>query len=83
MSARDDILAAVRAGLGHRRVEANLVRRAAADLLADPAATRPALAPGTLTSGTTDIEGSLVLGAHGPRYLHVVVAAEESPGPWA
>lgn len=24
-------------------------------------------------SGTTDIEGSLVLGAHGPRFLHVVI----------
>lgn len=29
----------------------------------------------TGASGTTDIEGSLVLGAHGPRYLHVIVAA--------
>ena len=28
----------------------------------------------TGASGTTDIEGSLVLGAHGPRYMHVVVA---------
>lgn len=28
----------------------------------------------TGASGTTDIEGSLVLGAHGPRYLHVVIA---------
>jgi L-lactate dehydrogenase complex protein LldG len=28
----------------------------------------------TGASGTTDIEGSLVLGAHGPRYLHVIVA---------
>lgn len=27
----------------------------------------------TGASGTTDIEGSLVLGAHGPRYLHVVL----------
>ena len=27
----------------------------------------------TGASGTTDIEGSLVLGAHGPRYMHVVV----------
>ncbi len=30
----------------------------------------------TGASGTTDIEGSLVLGAHGPRYLHVVIAAD-------
>lgn len=29
----------------------------------------------TGASGTTDIEGSLVLGAHGPRYLHVILAA--------
>lgn len=28
----------------------------------------------TGASGTTDIEGSLVLGAHGPRFMHVVVA---------
>ena len=28
----------------------------------------------TGASGTTDIEGSLVLGAHGPRYLHVILA---------
>ncbi|HHW62801.1 MAG TPA: LUD domain-containing protein, partial [Rhodocyclaceae bacterium] len=27
----------------------------------------------TGASGTTDIEGSLVLGAHGPRYLHVII----------
>ena len=48
MSARDDILAAVRAGLGHRQVDPVLVRRRATDLLADPDATRPALAPGAL-----------------------------------
>lgn len=30
----------------------------------------------TGASGTTDIEGSLVLGAHGPRYLHVVVVED-------
>ena len=30
----------------------------------------------TGASGTTDIEGSLVLGAHGPRYLHIVVASD-------
>ncbi|MEJ8852047.1 lactate utilization protein [Variovorax rhizosphaerae] len=29
----------------------------------------------TGASGTTDIEGSLVLGAHGPKYLHIVIAA--------
>ena len=28
----------------------------------------------TGASGTTDIEGSLVLGAHGPRYMHIVIA---------
>jgi L-lactate dehydrogenase complex protein LldG len=28
----------------------------------------------TGASGTTDIEGSLVLGAHGPRHLHVVIS---------
>jgi len=32
----------------------------------------------TGASGTTDIEGSLVLGAHGPRYLHVVIV-EDAP----
>lgn len=33
-------------------------------------------------SGTTDIEGSLVLGAHGPRALHIVVIDDASkPGP--
>lgn len=31
----------------------------------------------TGASGTTDIEGSLVLGAHGPRYLHVLVIEPE------
>jgi L-lactate dehydrogenase complex protein LldG len=29
----------------------------------------------TGASGTTDIEGSLVLGAHGPKFLHIVIAA--------
>ncbi|MBS0544007.1 MAG: LUD domain-containing protein [Proteobacteria bacterium] len=32
----------------------------------------------TGASGTTDIEGSLVLGAHGPRYLHVVILDESA-----
>ncbi|MGL1834278.1 LutC/YkgG family protein [Rhodocyclaceae bacterium SMB388] len=32
----------------------------------------------TGASGTTDIEGSLVLGAHGPRYLHVVIVGEHA-----
>lgn len=27
----------------------------------------------TGASGTTDIEGSLVLGAHGPKYLHIIL----------
>lgn len=31
----------------------------------------------TGASGTTDIEGSLVLGAHGPRYLHVVIVDDD------
>lgn len=29
----------------------------------------------TGASGTTDIEGSLVLGAHGPKFLHIVIAS--------
>ncbi len=33
----------------------------------------------TGASGTTDIEGSLVRGAHGPRFLHVVVAGQVLP----
>ena len=33
----------------------------------------------TGASGTTDIEGSLVLGAHGPRFLHVVIVGEVEP----
>lgn len=32
----------------------------------------------TGASGTTDIEGSLVLGAHGPKYLHLVIV--DAPG---
>ena len=33
----------------------------------------------TGASGTTDIEGSLVRGAHGPRFLHVVIAGQARP----
>lgn len=33
----------------------------------------------TGASGTTDIEGALVLGAHGPRYLHIIIAEDASP----
>lgn len=32
-------------------------------------------------SGTTDIEGSYVRGAHGPRFLHVVLVEEGHAGP--
>jgi len=32
----------------------------------------------TGASGTTDIEGTLVRGAHGPGFLHIVMVAEES-----
>jgi len=35
----------------------------------------------TGASGTTDIEGSLVLGAHGPRFLHVVIVDEQYDSP--
>jgi L-lactate dehydrogenase complex protein LldG len=31
----------------------------------------------TGASGTTDIEGRYVRGAHGPGYLHVVIAGDE------
>ncbi len=48
MSARDDILTAVRAGLG-RAADADQIRREAAMLLADPVSTRPVLASGALT----------------------------------
>jgi L-lactate dehydrogenase complex protein LldG len=48
MTARDAILAAVRAGLGTGPVDADQVRREAAMLLDDLPSTRPALAPGTL-----------------------------------
>ena len=45
------------------------------DYAAATAGQRPARNVNIVTgaSGTTDIEGSLVLGAHGPRFLHVVI----------
>ena len=30
------------------------------------------------SSGTTDIEGKLVKGAHGPEYLHVIIVEHRS-----
>ena len=45
MSTRDDIVAAVHAGLGGRRVDADLVRREAASLLDNLGSTRPTLKP--------------------------------------
>jgi L-lactate dehydrogenase complex protein LldG len=33
----------------------------------------------TGASGTTDIEGRLVRGAHGPRYLHVIIVEKSVP----
>jgi L-lactate dehydrogenase complex protein LldG len=35
----------------------------------------------TGASGTTDIEGTLVRGAHGPRWLHVVLSGSAAPSP--
>lgn len=49
MSTREDILSAVRDGLGSSAVDAALVRRDALDLLQDLPAIRPALPPGSLT----------------------------------
>jgi L-lactate dehydrogenase complex protein LldG len=51
---------------------------AAARQTGDPAPRNACLITGA--SGTTDIEGSLVLGAHGPRELHIVVIDDGSAG---
>ena len=37
----------------------------------------------TGASGTADIEGTLVYGAHGPAFLHVIVVGEEGARPAA
>ena len=65
-----------RGAAGGRRSCAYLEDYAA--LLGRPAAPRNAILI-TGASGTTDIEGSYVRGAHGPGYLHVVLI-EERPG---
>jgi L-lactate dehydrogenase complex protein LldG len=53
MSLRDEILAAVRAGLGGRRAEPAAIAAEAAALLADPDAIRPRLAAATLVDAFT------------------------------
>jgi L-lactate dehydrogenase complex protein LldG len=50
---------------------------AAARVAGDPTPRNVCLITGA--SGTTDIEGSLVKGAHGPRDLHIVVIGNRSP----
>jgi L-lactate dehydrogenase complex protein LldG len=50
---------------------------AAARVAGDPTPRNVCLITGA--SGTTDIEGSLVKGAHGPRDLHIVVIDNQSP----
>ena len=52
---------------------------AAARNLGDPAPRNACLITGA--SGTTDIEGSLVKGAHGPRDLHIIIVDRMDPGP--
>lgn len=49
---------------------------AAARRAGDPAPRNACLITGA--SGTTDIEGNLVLGAHGPRELHIIVIDDAS-----
>jgi L-lactate dehydrogenase complex protein LldG len=51
---------------------------AAARAAGDPAPRNVCLITGA--SGTTDIEGNLVLGAHGPRELHVIVIGDAASG---
>ena len=63
MSARDDILAAVRAGLGGRRVDADLVRREAASLLDNLGSTRPTLQPVALADAFAERVTSLKVAA--------------------
>lgn len=57
-------------------LRANVIVAYLEDYAATAAGERPPRNVNIITgaSGTTDIEGSLVLGAHGPRYLHVVIA---------
>lgn len=61
-------------------LRANTVLAYLEDYAAATAGQRPPRNVNIITgaSGTTDIEGSLVLGAHGPRYLHVVIVDEHS-----
>jgi L-lactate dehydrogenase complex protein LldG len=57
--------------VSHLEDYANAAREAG-----DPAPRNACLITGA--SGTTDIEGNLVLGAHGPRELHVIVIGDTS-----
>ena len=59
-------------------LRANTILAYLEDYAAATAGQRPPRNVNIITgaSGTTDIEGSLVLGAHGPRHLHVVIVDE-------